>query len=831
MALIELATDATTRPLRSPGRGRSRAGGHGALENEVAKQHRHREECGCGKIRAGTMPATTLGRYQIVERIGAGGMGEVYRAHDPLLTRDVAVKVLPPDTVADPLARTRLLREARTAAQLNHPHICTVHEVGEDAGRTYVAMELVAGHPLSERLAAGRLDPAGAAHYGLQIASALAHAHEKGIVHRDLKGANVMITPEGCAKVLDFGLARRWRGADPADTVTQLQTLTAVGAVVGTLAYMAPEQLRGQAADPRTDVWALGVVLYEMAAGRRPFHGETTFSLTSAILSEPAGPLPQTVPAGLRAVIERCLEKDPARRYRNGGEARVALESLESTPPLRAGSRRRTLALYVGLIVISLIVAAFGIDGWRRMASGSRFDSLAVLPFENRSGQRDDEYLAAGLHEGLIMDLARLSGFRRVVSRRSVLRFRSVETPAQEIARELGVDVLLTASVARTGGRIVVRAQLVDPRSDATLWGETYDREMQNTVALQNEIVSAIAERLGLTLTPVEQARLATRRPVNAEAHEAYLRGLFVAGSTPEGQSRRLEYFRLAIDRDPRYAPAHAGVASVWIARGHQGWVPPQEAFPLAQKAALTALELDEGSAEAHRALASYHTYFGWDWGVAEHHYRRVHELSPQEAEGLMLYSFFLAAMGRADEAIAQAAQCLEHDPLNAYCREYYGWQLVRLRRYEEGEEYYRNLAASGETPRYAHASLWRIHAARGRHHEAVQAAARFFSASGRPDVTDALLAGFTAEGYGMAMRRAAETLAQPPDGRYVLPMPVARLHAEAGDHETALDWIERGYAERDTLLVYLDVEDYWDPLRAHPRFQAMLRLMRLGSR
>jgi TolB-like protein/tRNA A-37 threonylcarbamoyl transferase component Bud32 len=772
------------------------------------------------------MAPTTLGRYRILERIGAGGMGEVYRARDPQLARDVAIKVLPPEALADPMARTRLFREARTAGQLNHPHICTIHEVGEDDGRTYVAMELVNGQSLSDRLAAAPLAASDIVRYGLQIASGLAHAHESGIVHRDLKSANVMITADGRAKILDFGLARRWRGTETLDTVTDMQTVTEAGSIAGTLAYMAPEQLQGQAADPRSDVWAVGVVLYEMATGRRPFRGETSFSLTSAILREPAAPLPQGLPANLSAVIERCLEKDLARRYQNGGEVRVALESLgAATHPRRDPLRYKPIA-YAVLAVVALAAVMLGLDGWRGSPGGPRFQSLAVLPFENRTGHAEDEYLAAGLHESLITDLARLSGFRRVISRRSVLRFRDADTPPREIARELGVDVLLTASVERAADRVRIRAQLVDPASDAQLWGETYEGGMQDTLRVQNEIISAIAERVRLPLTPAEQTRLAARHPVDAGAQEAYLRGLSVPRDSPEGQARRLEYFQMAIDRDPRHAAAHAGVARVWIGRGHQGWTPPREAFPLAQTAALKALELDEGSAEAHAALASYHTYFGWDWGVAEHHYRRVRELSPQEAEGLMGYSFFLAAMRRGDEAIEQAAQCLEREPLNAFCKEYYGWQLVRLRRYEDGEQYYRALSAAGETPRYAHASLWRVHAARGRHADAVQAAARFFAAGDRQDVADALLAGFGQGGYRMAMSHAAEALAQPPDGRYMLPIPIARLYTEAGDHERALDWLERGYAERDTLLVYLNVEDYWDPLRSHPRFQAILRFM-----
>ncbi len=450
-----------------------------------------------------------LAHYRILEKIGAGGMGEVYRAHDEQLDRDVALKVLPPTSFADATARARLLREARAAASLNHPHICTIHEVGEANGQAYIAMEFVRGQPLSAQLASGPLAVEEVVRTGLQLADALAHAHERGIVHRDLKSANVMITLGGRAKVLDFGLAKRLSQEELTEATTRSQaSLTQPGAVMGTLAYMAPEQLRGQPADARSDVWALGVVLYEMAAGQCPFRGQTGFELSSAILNQPPPPLPGKVPVELKAVIERCLEKEPARRYQRGGEVRAALEAVQlGVVPVwvawryRLG-RRPLLALAASVALLAAVLAVLDVGNLRtRLVGGApRIGSLAVLPLENLSGDAEQDYLAAGMHEALITDLAKLSGLERV------------------IARELKVDALITGAVLRAGDRVRITAQLIDPAKEQQLWAERYERELRDVLTLQNEIVAAITRGIRLQLTPQEQARLASARPVNPEA-------------------------------------------------------------------------------------------------------------------------------------------------------------------------------------------------------------------------------------------------------------------------------------------------------------------------
>ncbi|MGE5815285.1 MAG: protein kinase domain-containing protein, partial [Acidobacteriota bacterium] len=439
------------------------------------------------------MIGRTLSHFRIIDRLGAGGMGVVYRAHDEQLDRDVAFKVLPSTRLGDPSARARLLREARTASKLNHPNICTIYEVGEDQGQAFIAMELVEGRPLSALLEGGALPVEQVQRYALQLSDALAHAHERGIIHRDLKSANVMIT-NGRAKLLDFGLAKPQLTSDLVETATRgVETVTSPGTVAGTLAYMAPEQLRGRRADVRSDVWALGVVLYEMATGVRPFGGRTTFELTSAILSQPRPPLPagpmDSMPPGLVTVIDRCLEKDPDSRYQQSSEVRAALEAVQSGVAVpgfisrrRRVPRRVRLALAAVfaaiLVIVGAVITGLNLEGLRdgllRGAAPANVRSLAVLPLENLSGDPAQEYFADGMTEALITDLSKLKALK-VTARRSVMRFKGTAQGLPEIARALRVETLLTGSVIREAGRTSIRAQLYDAAMNQQVWADRYE--------------------------------------------------------------------------------------------------------------------------------------------------------------------------------------------------------------------------------------------------------------------------------------------------------------------------------------------------------------------
>jgi TolB-like protein/Tfp pilus assembly protein PilF/tRNA A-37 threonylcarbamoyl transferase component Bud32 len=768
--------------------------------------------------------------FRIVEKIGAGGMGEVYRAHDEQLDRDVAIKVLPAGTFRDETARARLLREARTASKLNHPHICTIHEVGEAEGQAYIAMELVEGQPLSARLADGALPPDQVLRYALQLADALAHAHERGVVHRDLKSANVIVTPEGRAKVLDFGLAKRLNKEELDEATTLSQDLSQPGTVVGTLAYMPPEQLRGEPADARSDVWALGVMLHEMASGERPFQGKTGFELSSAILNQPPSPLPPEVPAELRGVIERCLEKEPGRRYQRGGEVRAVLEAIQSGSAIPAWSHPKPAVLrrrWVALVAAAVVMTA-GIWLWRRAGGGAapRIDSLAVLPLQNLSGDPQQDYFADGIHEALITDLAKLSGFSRVIARSSVMRYRNTDKPLPQIARELGVAAVITGSVLREGNLMRVTAQLVDAATEQHLWADRYERQLRDVLSLQNDIVGAIARAVNLRLTPREQVRLAGARPVNPETYDLYLKGMSDLNQyTPEAFKTGMDYLYLAVEKDPSDARAWAALATGYGYLGHAP-SPPPEALPRAKAVALKALELDETLAEAHTALAEVKMYYDWDFAGAEQSFRRALELNPNLAEAHAHYGWYLDLFERTREALAEMRRSVELDPLRPIYRAWLGTYHLWLGQNDAAiAEAQKAIDLRPDFP-MALLALGAAYGAKGMLHEAIaaheKAAAKqrrgtgrlwlagTYARAGREDDARKILAGLKED-------------VQTWDAWFI-----AEAYAALGEKDEAFRWLERAYEYRHSFLPWMGRNPAYKPLRSDPRFRDLMRRMNL---
>jgi TolB-like protein len=793
-------------------------------------------------------PGSSFGGYEIVARLGAGGMGEVWRARDPTLEREVALKVLPAATVADDTARARLLREARLAARLNHPHVCTVHEVGEAEGQAYVAMELVPGQALSERLASGRMGVGDVLRLGQQMADALAHAHDSGVVHRDFKSPNVIVTPEGRAKVLDFGLAKEVAEAESEATTLTAASLTVPGAVVGTLAYMAPEQLKGRRADARSDVWALGVVLYEMASGVRPFAGKTGYELSSAILTHPPPPLPADVPPALAAVVERCLAKDPAQRYPRAGEVRSALETLRQGGAPTAKWRsalpaRRRWVLLAGLATVAAAIAAvLDIGGLRGRLQGRGGPGpairMAVLPFANLTGDPEQEYLSDGLTEELISQLGRLHpGGLSVIARTSVMRYKKGDTPIDQIGRELGVGYVLEGSARREGERIRITTELVQVREQAPLWAETYERELSGLLALQSEVASQVAKALALKLLPAEQARAASVRPVNPEAYDAYLKGSYHWKKlTPADADTAQRYFELALQKDPSYAAAYEGLAIVWAVRQQMGMTLPQVAGPEAKAAALKALELDDNYAGAHEALAWVRTWTDWDWAGAEPEWRRALELDPNAANAHAYYAHFLAITGHDDEAVQHGRRALELDPFNALFHSMYAFVLLFERRFDEAMTAARAALDIDPDEGIAKGVLQRAFIVKGmRDEQLAMQRQRIAKDRGRVAVLEQ---GLAEGGYEGAQRRLADLLAAryeeaggvPNAGasRVFLPCAIALRYIDARDYGRAIDWLEKAYDARDPNLPYSLADPVNDPLRSDPRFQALVRRMGL---
>ena len=676
-----------------------------------------------------------LGSYEVLAKLGEGGMGVVYRAHDDRLDRDVALKVLPEDALGDEKSRTLLLREARSAAALNHPNICTIHEVGEVEGHAFIAMEFIDGQSLNRLIPHGGMTAEHVLRFGAQIADAVAHAHERGVVHRDLKSRNVVVTQDGRAKVLDFGLAKRLSHEDLSEASTRIEaSMTEPGTVVGTLPYMAPERLRGDPATAGSDVWALGVMLYELAAGVRPFKGQTGFEVSSAIFSQPPPPLPTKVPLELRTVIERCLAKEPAARYRQANEVRAALEAIQAGAVAASLSawkyrlfRRRVLAGAAVAVAVALgAVVGLNVggvrDGGPDLSDGPRIRSIAVLPLANLTGDPDQQYFADGIHEALITDLATLSDSLRVTSRTSVLNYKDGNRPLPEIADELGVDALMTGSVMRAGDRVQITGQLIDASTEEHLWAERYERELENVLSLQNDIVAAIAGEIELRLTPETAGRLATARAVDPEAYEAYLRGRsYLERFTPADLDTALQYFELALGEDPDYALAYAGISDVWGRRVVDGVVPALEGGPLWKGAAEQAVALDNTLAEAHGQLANALTWVDWDWEGAEAEYQHAIELNPNHANARIFYSHFLTALGRADEAEPHILRALDLDPLVAFNYAMRGGQLVFAGRHDDA------IAAFDEAFRidpnlgFGSDLLWGILAQEGRYEEALK--------------------------------------------------------------------------------------------------------------
>lgn len=784
------------------------------------------------------MTGTRLAHYRILEKLGAGGMGEVYRAHDDLLDREVAIKVLPADSFADATARARLLREARAAAALNHPAICTIHEVGEADGQSYIAMELVEGKPLSDKVREGALPLDDVLRCGMQIADALAHAHARQVVHRDLKPANVVAGTDGRVKVLDFGLAKRIREPEPGLATTETRDsgpLTEAGTVVGTLGYMAPEQLRGQPADTRSDIWALGVLLYEIATGARPFTGQSRFELSSNILNAPPAPLPAAVPMTLRAVIDRCLEKQPARRYQSASEVRAAIEAVHAGTASYGRallSRHPWLTATVAVVMVGALAAAFGLDPIRTRFSGGslRINALAVLPLENLSGDASQDYLADGMTEVLSTDLARLAGLQRVTARSSVIRFKGSRASLADIARELGVDALVTGAVQRSGDRISVTAQLLDPATGNQLWSNRYEHYLQDVLVLRNEVVSAIVREISAQLSPGEQAWLASARPINPEAFEAYLKGRFEwFKQTRESFDLAERHFQSALEKDPNYALAYAGLASVWFMRGDVGFGRPSETLPKAREFMDKAVALDDSVAELHVALGNQQCV-ALDWVACERSYRRGLELNPNSADAHFFYGHLLIVTNRVEEANRMMLRGVELDPLNDFHRSFYGWHLNYLQRYDEAIPLFQKLLQAGPNRGSNYLGLWGAYYRKGRYVDALAAAREYFLATGDKAFADLLVAGADLNSYRATMKRAADVMVVRSKQSHVPALRIARMFAHAGDNDSALQWLERAYENREPALMRLGV--YWDwlDLHADPRFKDLLRRLNLPT-
>jgi eukaryotic-like serine/threonine-protein kinase len=780
------------------------------------------------------MAIERLGRYRLLEQIGTGGMGVVYRARDERLDRDTAIKILPPGIRDDLPARNRLLDEARSASQLNHSHICSVYEVGEESGVSFIAMEYVAGRPLSAVIPPDGLPTEQVIHFGVQISDALAHAHLRRVVHRDLKPDNILVSREGNIKVLDFGLATRMQDEEIAVVTRSQAMLSESDPLAGTLPYMAPEQLRGESADSRADIWALGVLLYEMTCGRRPFWAQTGFEVISAILRDPPPPLPENVPPGLAAIIRKCLMKDPAARYQSAAEVRSALETLGSgmasiplTPAATSTPGTQHSPIFwgvLGMVAVMVILVAADVGGLRdrvaRRSAMSGLRSLAVLPLQNLSGDPAEDYYADGMTEELTTQLAQISALR-VISRTSAMRYKDTKKSLPQVAHELQVDAVVEGSVMRSGDRVRITAQLIQASNDKHLWARSYEGDSRDVLGLQQDVAKAIADEIEVELTPQEQTRLSNPRPVNPAAHEAYLKGNYLNKGSSAQQIKAKDYFEQAIRIDPNYGPAYAGLADYyWSALS----IRPRDAMPKAKENALHALELDPDLAQAHYELAAIHFYGDWDWAGAEKEFRRAIEFSPSDAESHRFYSFFLAALDRKEEAATEIRMAQELDPLSVSTQVTAGFVPYFAREYEKAIAQCQKALELDPNSAGAYDCLGSSYLAEGMYEQALAA---FHKAVSLSNNDPARLVGL-GRAYALADQKSdalgvLDQLRQTSRHDYLPPYFFASIYAALGEKDKAFAALDHAFTEHDIYLAWLKVDGAMDPLRDDPRFSELL--------
>jgi eukaryotic-like serine/threonine-protein kinase len=782
----------------------------------------------------------TISHFRIIEKLGEGGMGVVYKAVDIRLDRPVALKFLPDKIAKDAQALERFRREARAASALNHPGICTIYDIGEQDGRAFIAMEFIDGETLRSHIRGRALPLEETLNLGIQIADALDAAHTGGIIHRDIKPANIFVTKRGQAKVLDFGLAKLIRkGIANSETDSGAavpDSTSIVGIISGTPSYMSPEQVRGDNLDGRTDIYSLGLLLYEMATGRQGFSGGTGGVIIEAVLTRspaPARTINPDIPPQMEEIINKALHKDREQRYQHAADMRAELQQLERGPDSSWRAREETARSFLSSNTGHLQTkeeqtardSTRQTNALRPERVSKIIDSIAVLPFENASRDAEHEYLGDGIAGSLINILATIPKLR-VMAQSTVFRYKGRAIDPQVVGRELNVRAVLTGRIMQSGGALRIGTELVDVATGSRLWGGQYDRKPGDIFAIQDEISNEISEALRLKLTRAEKKRLTKRQTVDAEAYRLYLKGRHHWNKwTEDGFYKAIEYFQQAVEKDPGYALAFTGLADSYVLLGWNSYLPPKDAFPKAKRAAMGALRLDPDLGEAHTSDAAVLWLHDWRWPEAEIEFKRSLALSPRHPTASHWYAESLMTMGRHAEAIERMKSSQELDPLSLIISVSIGWAFYMARRYEEAIEQFRRTVELDPNYPVTYWILGLVLRKMGRYEMAIAEGEKGVKLSGgSPLMNGALAQTLATAGRTEEAIQILDELMELAKQKYVAPYFFAGIHVGLGEEDRAMEYLEKSYEEHSHWLMYLHMDPGMDSLRPHPRLQDLLR-------
>ena len=809
------------------------------------------------------MIGRVLLNYRILEKLGEGGQGTVYKAVDTTLDRPIVIKVLPPELTDKTSNLTRFEREAKLASSLDHPNICTIFGLHRVEGVHFIAMQHVEGRNVRELVNGRPLELRSALSIAIQVADALAAAHARGIIHRDIKAGNVMVTDAGVAKVLDFGLAKLLERGNVETTDPQI---TEVGVPYGTATYAAPEQAQGLSVDHRADIFSTGVLLYEMLVGTWPFQGKTVVDVRYAVLHDEPVPLAEArkeesrVIPRLQEILDRALAKEPRGRYQKIEEMRDDLRAvlrdidvdgnissshlsggIPAIPPrhVQGGfarwsglllSRKGALVAGAAALCIALALIAYSFL-FRKSDKTGAIDSLAVLPFQNASADPNAEYLSEGITESLINSLSQLPSLK-VKSRNTVFNYKARGADAQKIGRDLGVRALLSGRVSQHGEDLAISVELIDTKDDSHIWGEQYSRKLSEIIALPEEIARDVSEKLRLRLSGVEEKQLSKSYETNSEAYRLYLQGRFYWNKrTAEGLQKGIEYFNQVIQKDANYAPAYTGLADCYALLNVYNVTPATEVYPKAEEAAAKALQLDETLSEAHASLAFISYRYNWKWPEAEREFKRSIELNPNYGTAHQWYSAFLAASGRHNEAVAEARRAHELEPFSLPINADLVRHLYYARQYEEATKEARKLLEMDESASRAHVELGQILEQQGKFDEAIAELQKAASLS------DNSVSALTSLGHAYALagkkgdaQKIIKRLEELSREHYVSPYHTAVIYAGLGEREQALAWLERARDERFNWIPFIQVDPLFDNLRSEPKFKNLVQSIGLNT-